>query len=558
MNSTLKKFLFVLSLLMFGCMASQENAKPASILVDITKESSLNFVHEPGVDGSYFMPESLGSGGAFFDYDNDGDLDILLINGGWHGKQTNHQPVKNHLYRQEPNHQFVDVTNSSGMDSMGYGMGATIGDIDNDGDLDVYITNYESDVLYRNNGNGSFTDISREAGIKDSLWGASAVFFDFDRDGFLDLYVANYVAFDPGVTCTDKGGRPDYCGPKAYAGVPDILYHNNGNGTFTDVSKLSKIGNVSSKGLGVLSADFNRDGYPDLYVTNDGEPNFLWINQKDNTFADQGGVLGAAVNSMGQPEASMGITAGDVDNDGDLDLFMTHLREEKDTFYRNYGKSGFQDESWEAGIAGPSIPTTGFGAGFFDYDQDGDLDLAVVNGRVTRGPLLTKNQPPQYWDDYAEPNLLYRNEGGGHFRLVPEDAGTFASTVENSRGLAFGDIDHDGDIDLLVTNEGQQARLYRNDGRNKGHWLMIQALEPRLKRDAIGAEVTIHYQGKAQTRVLSPAYSYLCSNDPRVHFGLGSANTIDKIVVRWVDGTQETYPGVKADQFITLKRSSGK
>lgn len=545
----------------FSCKPRKDHSPNAgqAAFNEITKESLLKFVHEPGVDGSYFMPESMGSGSAFFDYDNDGDLDIYVVNGAWHGKHKNRRPpLKNRLFRQEANGRFVDVTETSGLGGTGYGMGVAVGDIDNDGDLDVYITNYEADALYRNNGNGTFTNITKVAGMKDSAWGSSALFFDYDRDGYLDLYVANYVAFDPGVICTDKGGRQDYCGPKAFAGVPDLLYRNNGNGTFTDVSQASKIDTQSYKGLGVVSADFNRDGYPDLYVANDGEPNSLWINRGDGRFEDQATNLGAAVNLMGQAEASMGIASGDADGDGDFDLFMTHLREEKDTFYRNYGKSGFQDESWEAGIAGPSVPTTGFGAGFLDYDQDSDLDLAVVNGRVTRGPLLTKNQPSGYWDDYAELNFLYRNDGTGHFTLAPEDAGTFASTIENSRGLAFGDVDNDGDIDLLVTNEGGPARLYRNDGKNKGHWLMIRVLDPALKRDAIGAEVTVFSGQKVQTRTVSPAYSYLCSNDPRVHFGLGSAQSVDKIVVRWIDGTEETFPGVKADQFITLKKGSRK
>ena len=504
------------------------------------------------------MPESLGSGGGFFDYDNDGDLDIYLVNGAWHGKLKNRPALKDRLFRQEVNGSFVDVTESSGLGDTGYGMGVAIGDIENDGDLDVYVTNYGQDAMYRNNGEGTFTNITQQAGINDTAWGASAVFFDYDRDGFLDLYVSNYVSYDSAIVCTDKAGRPDYCGPKGFSGLPDILYHNDGDGTFTDVSERAGIITEMYRGLGVVSADFNKDSYPDIYVANDGEPNLLWINRGDGSFQDQAVILGAAVNATGQPEASMGVTAGDADGDQDLDLFMTHLRDEKNTFYRNHGTIRFQDESWAAGLAGISLPYTGFGTGFFDYDHDGDLDLAVVNGRVTRGPLLTSHQPHRYWDDYAEPNFLFQNDGEGHFQPASDQAGAFASTVENSRGLAFGDVDNDGDIDLLVTNEGGPARLYRNDGESKGHWLLIRALDPRLKRDAIGAEITVVYDGKRQMRLVSPGYSYLCSNDPRVHFGLGSATYVDQILVRWPDGSQEQFAALRADQIITLKKGTGK
>lgn len=559
----MKHYYFFLFCLIFAIACNREtqlqNQQTTSkrlpgIFADITKQSGLNFLHEPGVDGSYFMPESMGSGGAFLDYDQDGDLDVYLINGAWHGNARKSEIPKSHLFRQESNHTFTDVTESSGLGEPGYGMGVAVADIDNDGDLDIYVTNYGPDQLYRNNGNGTFTNITKEAGITNASWGTSAVFFDYDRDGYLDLYVANYLAYDPAIVCTDRAGRPDYCGPKGFVGIPDVLYHNNGDGRFRDVSEKSGIKKSAYRGLGVVSFDFNHDSYADVYVANDEEPKNFWINQGDGTFVDQALALGAAVNESGQPEAGMGVTFGDVDGDQDFDLFITHLREEKNTFYRSYRKEGFQDESWAAGLAGVSVPFTGFGTGFFDYDNDGDLDLAVVNGRVTRGPLLTATRPPQYWDDYAEPNLLFENNGRGIFRDASKDAGSFTSTIENSRGLAFGDIDNDGDIDLLVNNEGGLARLYRNDFPKKGHWLLIRAFDPKLKRDAIGAEVTVVCQGKKTLRNASPAYSYLNSNDPRVHFGLGFATSVDSIIVRWPDGTEQTFPGTKVDQIITLNK----
>lgn len=520
---------------------------------DITKASGLNFIHEPGVDGTYFMPESLGSGCAFFDYDNDGDLDIYLINSGWHGKEQHKQRATNHLFRRNPDLTFTDATESSGLGGAGYGMGVAIGDYDNDGFPDVYVTNYGPDAIYHNNGNGTFTDVTGPSGINNPDWGTSAVFFDYDRDGFLDLYVANYVKFDPQVVCMDKAGRLDYCGPQGYAGEPDKLYHNNRNGTFTDVSVSSGIAGTPGKGLGVFVFDFNRDSYPDIYVANDGEPAFLWINRHDGTFVDQAIQLGAAVNASGQPEAGMGIAGGDVDGDGDLDLFKTHLRNEKNTFYRNYGSDrGFQDESWAVGLAGVSVPFTGFGAGFFDYDNDGDLDLAVVNGRVTRGPLMTTSAKPAYWDYYAEPNFLFANDGKANFTVAAKDGGPFVSTVDNSRGLAFGDIDNDGDIDLLVSNEGGPARLYRNDLENKNHWLVIRVIDSKLHRDAIGAEITVTANGKRFLRQVMPGYSYCSSNDVRVHFGLGSAASVDSIEIRWPDGTTKKYAGVAGNQIITI------
>lgn len=485
----------------------------------------------------------MGSGCALFDYDNDGDLDVYLISGG-----------QNKLFRQKADGTFEDVTNDSGLGDTGFGMGVAIADVDNDGDVDVFVTNYGPDQLYRNNANGTFTNVTQQSGIQTNGWSTSAIFFDYDRDGFLDLYVARYVKVNPSVICTDRAGRKDYCGPDGYEAEPDLLYRNNGNGTFTNVSASSGIDRHPGKGLSVVTGDFNFDGYMDIYVANDREPNTLWINQKNGIFQDMALQMGVALNALGRVEASMGVAVGDANQDSKPDLFVTNLRDETNTLYLNIGTMGFQDESINSGLGLPSLPFTGFGTGFFDFNQDGNLDVVVVNGRVTRGVSLTKNQPPLYWDPYMEPSLLFENLGNGRFKNV--SAGSLTSNLQNGRGLAFGDIDNDGDIDLLVNNCGGPARLFRNDFTPKAHWLLIRAFDPALNRDAYGAKITVLTAGKNLTRWVNPGYSYLNSNDPRVHFGLGSATSADVQVV-WPDGKTESFRSVQADQILTLRKGSG-
>ncbi|UCH63354.1 MAG: CRTAC1 family protein [Fidelibacterota bacterium] len=554
----------ILLLIGFGCDQSrtgdiQTNATTSEpFFTEITDQSQLHFVHNPVVDSSHYMPESIGSGGAFLDYDNDGDLDIYLINTAWRGEPgVIDQPWTNHLFRQDSGITFVDVTEPSGLGDAGYGMGVAAGDIDNDGHVDVYVTNYGPDALYRNNGDGTFANITESAGIDNPAWGCSAAMLDYNLDGFLDIYVANYVLYDTAVTCAYQDGLPDYCGPNPFPGIPDKLFRNEGDGTFTDVSQSSGIAKGAGKGLGVISVDFNGDHYPDIYVTNDMEANELWINQRDGSFLDEALKRGVALDKMGQVQASMGVAMGDIDGDDNIDLFITHLRNESNTLYRYVEAAGFQDETSSAGLVGMSMPYTGFGTGFFDYDHDGDLDLALVNGRVTRGDLLVKEKAPNYWDDYSEPNLLFENVGSGRFRNASGRAGLFSSRIETSRGLAFGDVDNDGDIDLLVINEGGRARLYRNEVPGKGHWLMLRAMDPALQRDAIGAIITVIADSRRFSRQVAPGYGFLASHDPRVHFGLDSAVVVDKIEVLWPGGMREFFPVDSVDQFITLEKGQG-
>ena len=526
---------------------------------EITTDVSLDFTHETGPTGFRELPEINGSGAALFDFDNDKDLDIYLTSGHreFPRESTAKDPV-HRLYRQDPGGEYVDVTAESGLGDGGYGMGVAIGDIDNDGNVDLYVANYGADRLYRNCGNGTFKDVTATAGINIIGWSSSTTFFDYDRDGFLDLYVVQYVDYDPKKRCFDHAGRLEYCGPLEFPPSHDHLLHNNGDGTFTDVSEAAGITSIAAAGLGVVCEDLNDDGWIDVYVANDAYANHLWINQGNGTFQDDALILGAAYNLHGQPEAGMGVVAADIDNDTDFDLFITHLIEESNTLYRNLGMGrGFEDVTGESGLAGSSIVYTGFGTAALDIEHDGDLDLVVLNGRVRQGKPVENVYLSPPWNLYAEPNLVYQNDGTGHFSVVRAPVASLCQTSEVSRGLAVGDIDCDGDIDLLISNLHGRARLYRNDTTRKGHWLGVRAVDPRLKRQAIGARVTVFAGDRRLVRTINRGFSYLSSSDPLAHFGLGDSDKINHIEVWWPDGLRELFPGVSGDRTIVLLRGTG-
>ena len=563
---TVAALLFALWALAAGCRRSDESqlsaarsgGPSAGWLTEIAVEVGLDFVHESGGVGELHLPEIMGAGAALLDIEGDGDLDIYLVNGALElGGSEALQGPANRLYRQEPDGSFRDVTEGSGLADRGYGMGVAVGDFDNNGLDDVYLTNLGADRLYRNVGGGRFEDATARAEIEVAGWSTSATFLDYDRDGYLDLYVTRYVAYDPAVKCYDTAGRHEYCGPSAYPPISDVLLHNQGDGTFRDASGQAGIDGIAGAGLGVACDDFNEDGWIDVYVANDADPNQLWINQHDGTFQDQALLLGASVNAQGLTEAGMGVVAADLDGDLRVDLFMTHLVNESNTFYRNLGQElGFEDVSALSGLASSSAPFTGFGTAAFDADLDGDVDLAVVNGRVLRGPLVENTLTPP-WNDYAEPNLFYLNEGRGRFSPVGEGAATFCDMVGISRGLATGDIDDDGDLDLLVSNTQGPARLYRNDASRLGRWLIVEPYDPSLHRLALGAVVTAVVGESRQRRVSTAGFSYLSSSDPRVHFGLGEVRWVERLEVRWPDGLREGFPEVEADQVVRLNRGQG-
>ncbi len=533
-------------LLLLACAAAgagPEAAEPeAAWFADASEASKLDFVHQPGAGGDFYMPESIGPGAGLLDYDGDGDLDVYLVDGA----------APNRLFRQAADGSFEDVTAASGLGDPGYGMGVAVGDVDNDGDPDVYVTNVGADALYRNRGDGTFAEATEAAGISNPEWGASAVFFDAEPDGDLDLYVANYVAFDAGAVCTDAAGRRDYCGPSGFAGVADRFFRNRGDGTFTDDSAPSGIAARPAKGLGVASVDLDGDGRPEIYVANDGEPNLLWTARGDGAYADRALELGAAVNALGRAEAGMGVAVGDADGDGAPDLFVSHLRAESNTLYRNAGEAGFEDATSAAGLAGRSVPFTGFGTGFADFDHDGALDLVVVNGRVTRGPLLTGTAPKSFWDDYAEPDQLWIGYGSGRFRLADAEAGALSRRVENGRGLALGDVDSDGDVDLLVAHGGGRARLLLNVAPARGSWAAVRPLAGAGGRDALGTAVAFEAGGRSFRRWSTTGSSFLSASEPRAHAGLGAAAVLDAIEIRWPGGARTRLTGLPIDRTFVL------
>jgi hypothetical protein len=543
-------------------------AEPSSPpwFADVTEEVGLDFTHDAGPLGPCFMPQVIGSGAALFDFDNDGRLDLYLVqNGGPSSRSVNR------LFRQGADGRFTDVSAGSGLDVAGHGMGVAVGDVNNDGFPDVLVTQYGGPRLFLNNGNGTFTDVTRQAGITDLFWGTSACFVDYDRDGWLDFVVANYVDYDPSRPCFDERGQREYCHPKTFPGTVTTLYRNLGRVPgaapgavrFEDVTAKAGLGRTPGPGLGVVCADFDGDRWPDIFVANDAKANRLWINQKDGTFQEEAVARGVAYNGLGKPESNMGVALADVDGDGLFDVFVTHLTEETNTLWGQGPRGVFRDRTAAAGLASPRWRGTGFGTVLADFDHDGAPDLAVVNGRIGRLKLTRPDAGTlaglgPFWGLYAERNQLFANDGAGRFRDVSPHNGPFCGTAAVSRGLACGDLDGDGALDLVVTALAGRVRVYRNVVPGRGHWLLVRAFDPALRRDAYGAEVTVEVGGRRWKRWVNPGFSYLCSNDPRAHFGLGPAAEVDAIRVVWPDGTEEVFPGGAADRTVAVRKGEGR
>lgn len=540
-----------------GADVSTAVPAPEPVFVERASEAGLDFVHRNGGTGEYNYPELLVGGGALIDIDDDGLLDVYLVQSGpVPGSAGNMGPAAhrpgNGLYRNLGDGGFEDVTDAAGVGDTGYGAGATVADFDRDGLVDLYVTNVGPNRLYRNLGDGSFEDVTERAGVGDPAWSSSSVFFDYDGDLDLDLFVANYVVWsaERERPCLGPNGLRNYCNPAEYPPAPDTLYRNDGGGRFTDVSEAAGIRSVAGPGLGVVAVDFDGDNLVDLYVANDQAVNYLWLSQGDGTFREDALARGAALNELGQPEAGMGIAVADPDGDGDLDLFLTHLSGETNTFYRNDGGGFFRDVTDEARLGGVSQPYTGFGTSWFDYDGDGNLDLFIANGKVTPGDTAAF--------DYREPNQLLRGTPSGRYEDVSGRAGAALELLEVSRGAAFGDLDNDGDVDIVVVNNEGPAMLFRNDVGNARSWLVVDLCGGGVfDRSAIGSRVTVEAGGRSFSRDVRPAYSFAVANDSRVHFGLGDAGSVDRLEVRWPDGIVTERSDTEVNRIVRLLAPGG-
>jgi enediyne biosynthesis protein E4 len=562
-----------------GRSGSDDRARAVAgtVFAEVAPETGLDFRHYNGMSGKFYLPEIMGAGAALFDYDNDGDLDVFMVQGGVLDPKKRPEdtlfpwrepgPPRGRLYRNDltiakdgtRRLRFTDVTDKSGILATGYGMGVAAGDINNDGWIDLYICNVGSNQMLLNNGDGTFTDVTKKTGADDPRWSTSAAFFDYDRDGWLDLFVCNYVDFSlsNNPVCYSNATKIDYCSPSAFHAAPDRLFHNRGDGTFEDVTNVSGVYKEFGSGLGVVSADFNRDGWIDIYVANDGNPNQLWVNQKNGTFKNEALLAGAAVNRNGQSEAGMGVDAGDFDGDGDDDIFLTHLMDETNTLYVNLGDGFFEDRTVEAGLALQSKRYTGFGTLWFDYDNDGRLDLLATNGAVR-----TLLDPDHKGDPFpfSQPNQLFHNAGGGKFADVSAQAGEAFTRPIVGRGAAFGDIDNDGDTDVVVSNNNGPAKLFLNQIGNRKHWLGLRLVGDKPARDMLGSriEIVISKDNVLWRRARTDG-GYCSSQDPRVLAGLGDAKSVEAVRVHWPSGKVEEWKNLAIDRYITLKEGgSGK
>ena len=542
-------FAWVLNFLLPFNSQSSDAVNQLPEFVDVTDEAGINFIHNSGAFGEKYLPETMGTGCAFIDYDNDNWQDLLLVNGkDWEGHPTGKSQTMS-LYRNNGNGEFVDVTKKAGLDAPLYGMGVAVADYDNDGDADFYISCLEDDRLFQNQGDGTFRDVTLEAGISNPGFGTSCAWFDYNRDGNLDLYVANYVEWtiETDIFCTLDGTNKSYCTPESYKGQSSRLFKNRGDGTFADVTRIARIEDSESKSLGVCIFDFDDDGFPDIFEANDTQPNKLYRNNGDGTFIEMGMIAGIAYSENGVATGAMGIDAGDYDGSGRESLVIGNFSNEMINLYHHEGDF-FIDDAPVARIGSPSLLTLTFGCFFLDFDLDGRLDIFAANGHVENEINAVQSEVT-----YAQPPHLFRNLGKGTFTDVVMRVGSDLSNPIVGRGAAYGDIDNDGDWDLLVTTSNGAAHLYRNDGGNDNNWIKLKLNGTKSNRDGIGAKITIRTDSGMQTRNIKSGCSYGSQNELSAIFGVGDDTQINAIEVAWPSGAVDRLTGVTPNQLIVVK-----
>jgi enediyne biosynthesis protein E4 len=526
--------------------AAPQQPSPPIQFVDVTAAAGIKWNLKVLAPGAKHLIETMGGGGGFIDYDGDGLLDIYLVCYSQTPQPEGASKLKDVLYHNNGDGTFTDVTEAAGIANSMQGMGLAVGDFDNDGWPDIYITGYGASKLYHNNRNGTFTDVTERAGVNNKLWGTSAAFFDYDNDGYLDLYVCNYLTYDEkNLPCTFYDGKP-YCLIQNFKGAASKLFHNNRDGTFTDVSEKAKIANSRGKGLGVVALDYDNDGRMDIFQANDATANFLFHNDGDGTFSEVALAAGVAFDPNGNARGGMGVDAEDLDGNGYLDIFVANFSAQTNALFHNEKDGLFVETTNKLGLGLISIPMSGFGSRFFDYNNDGLVDLFVLNGHPFEP--INKIFPET---TYAEPPFLFENTGNG-FRDVAAEHGAPLKRFYAGRGLAVGDFDNDGDSDLLLINVGEPPVLLRNDGGNKNHWLGIRLVGTRSNRDGVGAKITVTAAGRRRTKQRLGGTSYLSASDPRLLFGLGANARIDEVEVKWPSGQVNTLKNVRADQYLTI------